>query len=121
MASLQAFFLVNLQLYKRIVTRNIYFFESDFVDAGTSKLQACNVKKRAVLNRNLFEIFEILEHSFLPEHFRKSSRVSSPVGCQLWSYKFIKTKLSYIRFSGIFPKFLMQLFQNLHESICDAV
>ena len=60
------------------------------------------------------EIFEILEHCLHPKQFQKSicSRVSSPVGCRLLSYKFIKRKLSYIRFSGKFPKFLVQLFQN---------
>ena len=52
------------------------------------------------MHKDLLEIFEILEHSFLPKHFQKSicSGVSSPMDCRLWSYKFIKRKLSYIRF-----------------------
>ena len=63
---------------------------------------------------DIFETFEILEHSLLPMPSQKSvcSGVSSPVDCRLWSYKFIKRKLSYIRFSWKFLKFLVQLFQN---------
>ena len=93
----------------------MFFFESDFVEARNSELQAHNVKEKgAVLCKDIFEIFEIIEHSFLPKHYQKSigGGVSSPVCCKLWSYKFIKRKLSYTRFSGKFPKFLVQLFQN---------
>ena len=89
-------------------------------------LLACNVKEKGVVShKDLFEIFEILEHSFFPKHFQNSicSRVSNPVGCRLWSYKFIKTKLSYVRFSGKFPKFSVQLFRNtlMKTWNCDGV
>ena len=74
-----------------------FFLESDVVEGRNSELQACNVNEKGViLHKDLFEIFKILEHSFLPKHFQKSicSGVSSPVGCRLWSYKFIKRRLS---------------------------
>ena len=54
--------------------------------------------KEGVVLRRFFEIFEILGHSFLPKHFQKSiyNGVSSPVGCRLGSYKFMKRNLPYI-------------------------
>ena len=67
------------------------------------------------MHKDLLEIFEILEHSFLPKHFQKSicSGVFSPMDCRLWSYKFIKRKLSYTRFSGKFPSFWCSFFKTL--------
>ena len=67
------------------------------------------------MHKDLFEIFDILEHSFLPKHFQKSicSGVSSPVDRRLWSYKFIKRKLSYIRFSRKCPSFWCSYFKTL--------
>ena len=92
-----------------------FFFESDFVKAEILNCRLATLKKREQFYTTNFLKFLKYQNilSFL-SIFKKGicSGVSSPVGCRLWSYKFIKKKLSYIRFSGIFPKFLVQLFQS---------
>ena len=110
--------------YFREQSQETFFSEPGFVETRNSELQSCNFKgKGAVLHKDLFEILEILEHSFFPKHFQKSicGGVFSPVGCRLWLYKFIKKKLSYIRFSGKFPVFDTAISKYPHQNICDGV
>ena len=45
-------------------------------ESRNPQLHVCNVKEKGVvLRKDLFEIFEILEHSFLPKRFQKVSVV----------------------------------------------
>ena len=100
MASLYAFFW-QISNYFREQLQETFFLGSDFVEVKKSGLQACSIKETgSALYKGLFEIFEILEHPFLSKDIRKSiySGLFSPAGCILYSCKFIKRKLPYIRF-----------------------
>ena len=59
---------------------------SEFVEDRNSELLARNVKEKGVvLHKDLFEIFEISEHSFFSKHLQKSIciGVSSTICCRL--------------------------------------
>ena len=49
-------------------SQEAFFFKSVFTKVGHSALQT--VKKRGMFCKEFWGIFEILEHSFLSEHFQ---------------------------------------------------
>ena len=87
-----------------------------FCSAGNSELLTGNVREKGSFYKRLFyENAEILERLFLSEHFQKivcSGVYNSIIRCRMKSYNFIKRELCYIHFSGYFPKFSVQQFQN---------
>ena len=82
--------------------------------AQTSRLHACIFReKRGAFAKNFFEIFEILECCFLSENFKNiicSGVFSAVADCGQYSCNCNKRKFQYIRFSGFFPKYSVQLF-----------
>ena len=79
-----------------------------FHEVRNSGLQTYNVREKEQFWRCFSGIFEVLEHSFLSDLFKKSicsGVFSSAVGCRIYSINCIKKKLYYIIFSGYFPKF----------------
>ena len=79
-----------------------------FPEVRNSGLKTYNVREKEQFCKYFSGIFEILEHSFLSDLFKKSicsGVFSSAVGCRIYSINCIKTELYYIIFSGYFPKF----------------
>ena len=78
-----------------------FFLKSEILSCRPITLEKKNSKYFS-------EIFEILEHSFLSDLFKKSicsGIFSSAVGCRMYSINCIKKELYYIILSGYFPKF----------------
>ena len=79
-----------------------------FPEVRNSGLQAYNVREKEQFCKYFSGIFEILEHSFLSDLFKKSilsGIFSSAVSCRIYSINCIKKELYYIIFSEYFPKF----------------
>ena len=82
----------------------------------TVELLECRPKtfgKKDQFCKDFFEIFDTLEHFFLSEDFKKiiySGVFSLVPGIRQDSCNCNKRKHQYIRFSGLFPTFLVQLF-----------
>ena len=75
-----------------------------------SGLQTFNVREKEQFCKYFSGIFEILEHFFHSDLFKKSfcsGVFRSVVGCRIYSINCIKKELYYIIFSGYFPKFLV--------------
>ena len=95
------------KLYFRTLKGNI-FLGSFFPKVRNSGLQTYNVSEKEQFCKYFSGIFEILEHSFLSDLFKKSicsGVFSSVVGGRIYSISCIKKELYYIIFSGYFPKF----------------
>ena len=106
--------------YFREQSQETFFFWSQ--KFWTTGLQRW--KKGVALQKDLFEIFEILEQPFLFKHFQKSecNGISSPTGWRVWSYKFIKRELPYILFFWIiFKIFGAAISKHPHENIYHGV
>lgn len=58
--------------YFREQSQEKFFLEPDFVEVRNFQLQVCNVKEKgAILDKGLFEIFEILEQRYPSKHIRR--------------------------------------------------
>ena len=91
-----------------------------FPEVRNSGLQT--VREKEEFCRYFSGIFEILEHSFLSDLFKKgicSGVFTSAVGCRIYSISCIKKELYYIIFSGYFPKLAISKYP--HKIICDGV
>ena len=81
---------------------------SFFPEVRNSWQQAFNVREKEQFCKYFSGIFEILEHSFLSDLFKKriyKGVFSSVVGRRIYSINCIKKELCYIIFCGYFSKF----------------
>ena len=112
-----------MQLFRE-QSQEKFFFGYDFVEARNFKLPTCHVKEKGVvLYKDLFEIFEILEHSFLPKHFQKVSvmefLVRWAVDCVVQIYQ--KETLLHTFLWNISKVFGAAISKHPHKNICDGV
>ena len=107
----------RISSYFRTLTGNI-FLGVCFVEARKSRLQACSIREETVLQRS-FGIFEILKHP--PENNLSLLRTSRKAFVMEVLVQWQAVDCSHatslngncICFPGYFPKFLVQLFQNI--------
>ena len=94
--------MAKLQLFQD--TERKHFFPK----VKNSGLQTYNIREKEQFCKYFSGIFEILEHSFFSDLFKKSTCsgiFSSAVGCRIYSINCIKKELYYIIFSGYSPNF----------------